>query len=44
MDGPKTKSEWEGAIKVMKQYLGIDKKHKLSRYMMDVFFDVSKLL
>lgn len=43
VDGPKTKSEWVGAIKVMKQYLGIDKKHKLSRYVMDVFIDVNSL-
>jgi len=25
---------------VMKRYLGIDKKHRLSKYMLDVFVDV----
>ncbi|MDP8268328.1 MAG: hypothetical protein P9L97_06315 [Candidatus Tenebribacter davisii] len=41
--GPMTQGEWESAIKVMKQYLGIDKKHKLSKFILNVFIDVKSL-
>lgn len=40
--GPKTREEWEGAILVMKTYLGVGR-HKLSKYMIDVFIDVEDL-
>jgi len=40
MHGPRSRGEWESALTVMKRYLGIDKKHKLSKYMLDVFVDV----
>lgn len=43
VDGPTTKEEWIGAIKVMKNYLGIDKRHKLSEYVIDIFIDKSDL-
>jgi hypothetical protein len=39
--GPKTKEEWEAAIQVMKTYLGVSR-HKLSKYMIDVFIDVEE--
>lgn len=42
MDGPKTKTEWQGAIKLLHSYLGIGK-HKLSKYIADVFVDVREL-
>jgi len=41
--GPKTKEEWEAAIQVMKTYLGVGR-HKLSKYMIDVFIDVNEII
>lgn len=43
VDGPATKEEWIGAIALVKQYLGIPKRNKLDKYMLDVFIDVNKL-
>ena len=42
VDGPTSQCEWESAIKVMKCYLGINR-HKLSKYMIDLFIDVKYL-
>ncbi|GAG66797.1 unnamed protein product [marine sediment metagenome] len=39
--GPKTKDEWLGAIQTMECYLGLDKKHKLRKYIHDIFIDVN---
>jgi len=41
--GPKTKDEWLGAIQTMECYLGLSKKHKLRKYIYDIFIDVSDL-
>ena len=41
--GPKTKDEWLGAIQTMECYLGLDKKHKLRKYIHDIFIDVNDL-
>ena len=41
VEGPKSKEEWLGALKILKLVLGIDKQHKLSPYIIDVFVDVS---
>jgi len=41
--GPKTKDEWLGAIQTMECYLGLAKKHKLRKYIHDIFIDVSDL-
>jgi len=43
VNGPKTKDEWLGAIKTMECYLGLAKKHKLRKYIHDVFIDVKKI-
>jgi hypothetical protein len=43
VDGPATKDEWQGAITVIKQYLGIPKNHKLDKYMLDAFVDTKDL-
>jgi len=43
VNGPKTKSEWLGAIQTMECYLGLDKKHKLRKYIHDIFIDVNDL-
>jgi len=43
VNGPKTKSEWLGAIQTMECYLGLNKKHKLKKYIHDIFIDVSDL-
>ena len=42
VNGPKTKEEWLSAIQVMKKYLGVGR-HKLSKYMIDLFIDVEVL-
>lgn len=39
--GPKTKDEWFGAIQTMECYLGLSKKHKLRKYIHDIFIDVN---
>ena len=41
--GPKSKDEWLGAIQAMECCLGLDKKHKLRKYIHDIFIDVSDL-
>ncbi len=41
--GPKTKDEWLGAIQTMECYLGLDKNHKLRKYIYDIFIDVNDL-
>lgn len=41
--GPQTTDEWKGALRLMKQYLGIDKKHKLSPYVIDVFINTKDI-
>ncbi|WJH36851.1 hypothetical protein N6H14_14805 [Paenibacillus sp. CC-CFT747] len=41
VDGPQTREEWLGAIQVMKSYLGLSKRHKLSPYMLDLFININ---
>ena len=43
VQGPKTKDEWLGAIQAMECYLGLNKNHKLRKYIHDIFIDVSDL-
>ncbi len=43
MNGPKSRDEWSGAIKLLHSYLGINR-HKLNNYVIDVFIDVERLL
>jgi hypothetical protein len=40
--GPKTKQEWDGAIKVLYAYMGISR-HKLRKYMTNLFIDIDEL-
>lgn len=42
VSGPKTKQEWEGAIKVLHSYFGISR-HKLSKYMADIIININDL-
>lgn len=42
VDGPTSRSEWEGAIKVTEAYLGL-RRHKLSRVVHHAFVDVGSL-
>jgi hypothetical protein len=42
MNGPSTREEWQGALKLMKTLLGLSR-HKLSKYMADIFIDVNEL-
>ncbi|MBA7576653.1 hypothetical protein ES708_18494 [subsurface metagenome] len=41
--GPKTKGEWLRAIQTMECYLGLTKRHKLRKYIYDIFIDVNDL-
>lgn len=41
--GPETADEWRGAITVMKAYLGLNKRHKLSKWMLDMFIHVDEI-
>ena len=43
VNGPKNKDEWLGAIQMMECYLGLPKKHKLRKYIYDIFIDVNDL-
>ena len=43
VNGPKTKDEWLGAIQTMECYLGLAKKHKLKKFIHDIFIDVNDL-
>ncbi len=43
VNGPKTNDEWLGAIQTMECYLGLAKKHKLRKYIYDIFIDVNDL-
>jgi len=42
MKGPKSREEWQGAIKLLHSYLGLGR-HKLTRYVDDIFIDVKEL-
>lgn len=42
VDGPDTKEEWKAALQVLHSYLGLSR-HKLSKYMADIFIDVNEL-
>jgi len=42
MGGPSSITEWKAAIKLLHTFLGI-RQHKLQRYVLDIFIDVSKL-
>lgn len=43
VSGPNTEEEWRGAITVVKEYLGINKRHKLSKQMIDIFVHVNEI-
>ena len=43
VNGPKTTAEWKSALTVVKGVLGIGNRHRLSKYVSDVFIDVSEL-
>jgi len=43
MDGPLTLREWKSAIQVVKGILGLREAHKLSKYVVDLFIDISEM-
>ncbi len=43
VDGPKTEAEWRAALTLVKGVLGLPKRHRLNRYVGDVFIDVSEM-
>lgn len=42
-EGPESIEEWRGAIKLQKIILGLNKQHRLSKHIVDVFIDVEDL-
>jgi hypothetical protein len=42
MGGPSSVNEWKGAIELLHAYFGL-KRHKLQRYVIDVFVDITEL-
>lgn len=44
VDGPKTVAEWKAALLVAKSALGVPKRHRLSKYVADVFIDISEMV
>jgi hypothetical protein len=42
MGGPSSITEWKAAIKLLHTFLGI-RQHKLQRYVLDIFIDISEL-
>jgi hypothetical protein len=42
VSGPKNRQEWESALKVLKNYLGISR-NKMAKYMTEIFVDVNEL-
>lgn len=42
VSGPETIQEWKGALQVLYSYLGLSR-HKLSKYMADIFINVNSL-
>lgn len=43
VDGPATIAEWRAALTVAKAALGVPKRHRLSKYVTEVFIDVSEI-
>jgi len=43
VDGPQTEAEWRTALTLAKGVLGLPKRHRLSRYVGDVFINVSEM-
>ena len=43
VDGPATVAEWKAALTVAKGALGVPKRHRLSKYVAEVFIDISEL-
>lgn len=43
VDGPGSVLEWKAALKVAKGVLGIGERHRLSKYMADVYIDIVRL-
>ncbi|MGH8615301.1 MAG: hypothetical protein ACREYF_25595 [Gammaproteobacteria bacterium] len=44
VDGPKTVAEWAAAMTVVKGVLGLSKRHRLSRFVGDVYIDVPEMI
>jgi hypothetical protein len=40
---PVSQPEWQGALAVIRSYLGLSEQHRLKRYVVDVFIDVAEL-
>lgn len=43
VDGPGTTAEWRAALTVAKNILGIPRRHPLSKYIAEVFIDISEI-
>jgi len=40
MNGPTSKKEWQGAVRLLENYMHLPPNHKLSAYILHVYFDV----
>jgi len=43
MGGPSTPDEWKSAIQVVKGVLGLRENHRLLKYVIDIFIDVTQI-
>jgi len=43
IEGPKSPSEWQAAIQVVEKYLGIPKRHKLRKFIHEIFISINDL-
>ena len=43
MNGPSTSDEWKSAIQVVKGVLGLRENHRLSKYVIDIFIDITQI-
>jgi len=43
VDGPKSEAEWRAALTLAKGVLGLPKRHRLSRFVGDIYIDVSEM-
>ena len=43
VNGPRSVDEWKAGIKVLKMSLGLNRSHRLSNYIIEVFIDITQL-
>ena len=43
VNGPKTTDEWKAALTVAKSVLGLNKRNRFSKYVVEVFIDIKEM-